>query len=243
MFNDLNTQQSNQQANQQTNHQPVDDIFAETDKPINPNNNQNSNIETHRVGLASLNEGAPLAAPETEGKKSGAAWFKIIAAIIVLAILILGGYLAYSKFFVSSSVVIVENKVNKVPTTTVGVNTTVIEPSTTISPDIIATSTEQLPLGSENIVPSSTAPVATTTVVSTIDTDNDGLTDTEEATYGTNPLAVDTDSDGLSDYEEVKIYLTNPLLSDTDGDSYLDGAEVKSGYNPNGDGKMPGLTN
>lgn len=41
----------------------------------------------------------------------------------------------------------------------------------------------------------------------------------------------DTDQDGLTDVEE-KTYGTNPNNSDSDGDSYSDGTEIKSGYNP-----------
>jgi hypothetical protein len=42
------------------------------------------------------------------------------------------------------------------------------------------------------------------------DDDGDGLTDTQEANYGTNPLLKDSDSDGFSDYEEI-IDGTDPL--------------------------------
>lgn len=85
----------------------------------------------------------------------------------------------------------------------------------------------------------STSTIPTSTVeVSSLDSDSDGLTDTEEATYGTNPLNADSDADELIDYDEIKTYRTNPLSKDTDGDGYLDGAEVKSGYNPNGAGKL-----
>lgn len=87
-----------------------------------------------------------------------------------------------------------------------------------------------------------TAPEATVPVVapveSTVDTDKDGLSDTQEATLGTNPNNPDTDADGLFDKEEVDVYRTNPLNSDTDGDTYKDGDEVKNGYNPNGPGKL-----
>ncbi len=71
-----------------------------------------------------------------------------------------------------------------------------------------------------------------------LDSDNDGLPDSEELTLGTDPYQADTDSDGLSDYDEVKKYLTNPLKPDTDGDGYMDGAEVKGGYDPLGPGKL-----
>jgi len=43
---------------------------------------------------------------------------------------------------------------------------------------------------------------------------------------------VDTDNDGLSDTDELSIYYTNPSNPDTDGDGYLDGAEIKYGYSP-----------
>lgn len=43
-----------------------------------------------------------------------------------------------------------------------------------------------------------------------IDTDSDGLTDTQESNYGTNPLIKDSDSDGFSDFEEI-IEGTDPL--------------------------------
>jgi len=71
-----------------------------------------------------------------------------------------------------------------------------------------------------------------------LDTDGDGLSDEEELVAGTNINLVDTDGDGLFDKEEVKVYKTNPSNSDTDGDGYGDGDEVKSGYNPNGEGKL-----
>lgn len=43
--------------------------------------------------------------------------------------------------------------------------------------------------------------------------------------------APDTDNDGLSDSEE-DLLGTNSAKADTDGDGYSDGAEVKSGYDP-----------
>ena len=59
------------------------------------------------------------------------------------------------------------------------------------------------------------------------DTDSDGLLDGEEVfTYNTNPTIADTDSDGLLDGEEINLYNTDPLDDDTDSDGLLDGAEV-----------------
>ncbi|MFA5129713.1 MAG: hypothetical protein WC477_02195 [Patescibacteria group bacterium] len=70
------------------------------------------------------------------------------------------------------------------------------------------------------------------------DSDGDGLSNDQELKLGTNPNNADSDGDGLTDGEEVMTYHTNPLNTDTDGDGYPDGAEVKSGYNPNGPGKL-----
>lgn len=64
------------------------------------------------------------------------------------------------------------------------------------------------------------------------DTDGDGLTDGEEvsrtvggAAAPTNPLVVDTDQDGLSDLEEALLN-SDPNEIDTDGDGFPDGQEV-----------------
>jgi subtilisin family serine protease len=65
------------------------------------------------------------------------------------------------------------------------------------------------------------------------DIDGDGLTNAQEATYGTNPANQDTDGDGLDDGAEVNTYGTNPLIADSDGDGLSDGVEVSTyGTNP-----------
>lgn len=70
-----------------------------------------------------------------------------------------------------------------------------------------------------------------------VDTDGDGLSDADEALYGTNPLVDDTDGDGLLDGAEVGMWIgavhcPDPLDPDSDGDTLLDGAEVMAGTNP-----------
>ena len=67
---------------------------------------------------------------------------------------------------------------------------------------------------------------------STVDTDNDGLTDTFEDTIGTNPNLFDTDGDGLDDGAEQDIHFTNPLEADSDGDGTSDFDEVNAGTDP-----------
>ena len=71
-----------------------------------------------------------------------------------------------------------------------------------------------------------------------LDTDGDGLTNEEEQAAGTSVAKPDTDSDLLGDREEVQVYGTDPVRTDTDGDGFTDGQEVRSGYNPNGPGKI-----
>ena len=66
----------------------------------------------------------------------------------------------------------------------------------------------------------------------TLDSDLDGLLNSEEGLLGTDPNKPDTDGDGLKDGSEVKTHKTNPLVADTDGGSINDGVEVGRGSNP-----------
>ena len=74
----------------------------------------------------------------------------------------------------------------------------------------------------------------------TADSDNDGLTDKEEAEKGTDPKKADTDGDGVNDGDEVKNG-TDPLKADTpdkpakdsDGDGVTDEQEAADGTDPN----------
>lgn len=86
-----------------------------------------------------------------------------------------------------------------------------------------------------------TTPVVTQPTTIPRDTDRDGLSDEDEAQYGTNPTLVDSDADGLTDRDEVSVFKTNPLLRDTDGDTFSDGDEVRNGYDPKGSGKLLNL--
>jgi len=59
-----------------------------------------------------------------------------------------------------------------------------------------------------------------------IDSDNDGLSDSQEAAHGSDPMNSDTDGDGLSDGDEVLMYGSSPTSMDTDGDGLPDYNEV-----------------
>ncbi len=62
---------------------------------------------------------------------------------------------------------------------------------------------------------------------------------------GTNPTKMDTDEDGLSDSDELLVYGTDPFVRDSDGDGVLDDVELSLGTNPcnadtDGDGMPDG---
>jgi hypothetical protein len=72
----------------------------------------------------------------------------------------------------------------------------------------------------------STTTSTTSTTTAPIDTDNDGLTDSEEAALGTDPAVPDSDGDGIPDGREVDALGSNPLDTDTDSDGLTDALEV-----------------
>jgi hypothetical protein len=63
------------------------------------------------------------------------------------------------------------------------------------------------------------------------DPDGDGISNADENTGGTNPLAVDTDGDAVSDGDEIASG-TDPLDTDSDNDGVTDGAELTGGTDP-----------
>ena len=85
-----------------------------------------------------------------------------------------------------------------------------------------------------------------TTPITSTDSDNDGLSDADEAFYQTcaSPNAPnhctgvtdskDSDADGISDGDEVHKLGTNPSYGDTDGDAILDKVEVDGYTDSNG---------
>lgn len=244
MFNNLNPQQP---SNSATN--AVDDIFAETDnsaaRPAAGNNGSNgltNNIEAQPAGLSAQ----PYA--DTESSSSGRSGAKLkFILILLLSALILGAaaYLIYSKFIRSAgqetTAPVVSPTVTSTTSNPVQPNAEVVVPASEQPAETQPTSTP-LEGAASSTQASSTLeqPAATETpaVTAPIDSDGDSLTDTEEEALGTKINLIDSDFDGLSDYEEVKVYKTNPLNPDSDGDGYKDGDEVKSGYNPNGAGKL-----
>lgn len=80
-----------------------------------------------------------------------------------------------------------------------------------------------------------------------VDSDGDGLTDTEEAAIGSDPQLPDSDGDGIEDAEELELG-TDPTRADSDTDGLSDPMELEAGSDPlnmfswPGDGVWPDRT-
>lgn len=66
----------------------------------------------------------------------------------------------------------------------------------------------------------------------TDDPDNDGVVNSIEYIYGSDPHESDTDGDGLSDFNEIYLCGTSPNFVDTDGDGVSDPDEIEFGLDP-----------
>jgi hypothetical protein len=113
----------------------------------------------------------------------------------------------------------------------------------------------QLPTTSTGIHKITAAVIAGTTVLSydqiqvevlDIDTDGDGLFNTDELLHGTNVNVADTDGDGIKDGWEV-LHGLNPLANDSaldvDGDGFTNLQEFFADTNPHISGSYPGMPN
>ncbi|GEA10638.1 M4 family metallopeptidase [Alteromonas sp. KUL49] len=65
-----------------------------------------------------------------------------------------------------------------------------------------------------------------------LDFDKDGLSNRAELSTGTDPKDLDSDDDGLMDSEELTMLGTDPRVTDTDDDGIYDGWEFEYGLNP-----------
>jgi len=193
----------------------TEDIFSEVDKTVKPEIFRSRDINS----LSTSN----TVIPANEG------WLKnkgLLAGLIFggLLVVIVGGYFGL-RFAIKG-----------VPTTKEAV----------VQDDAIKDNqpkSETPNQGAASLIEDITAPLSQPTITQSVDSDQFGLTDEEEATLGINSNNSDTDGDGLTDREEVKVYGTDPLKADTDGDGYPDGEEVKNGFNPKGPGKLLDINN
>ncbi len=226
----------------QNNLNKVEDIFQEVDKV-------NNQVDvTGAIPPSSI----PTPQPVITSNIHRIIWSIFV---IILIVLLLGGIYIYKQKAPTTSEV---SKPGTTSTSTISTTPTPAIPAPVLTPPTDSNPVEPINTTDSNNLVNTTTPVTTPIPIPgaetssapniqvniepiipvVIDSDQDGLTDIEEKALDTNPLSVDTDNDGLFDQAEIKVYRTNPLLSDTDNDGYLDGAEVKSGYNPNGPGKL-----
>jgi len=217
----------------------VEDMFAGV-KDIGP---------AAKIDGAPNKPGRPIGA---EKKSSGGGWRALLIIVIILIIIglglfILGRFMGVavlspasweSKFPFLGSLLpnqpgqtIVINNETPAPANVAPQPTTPSTPVTPVAP--AATSSSAAPTTTLPVVASSSAPAVapTPSPAAIIDSDNDGLSDQEEAVLGTNPLKADTDGDGYGDFTEVD-NLFNPLgagalIADTDIAEYQN---AKQGY-------------
>lgn len=256
MFNDLN------QAADQRMDKKVDDIFAETDSTSI--NSHASDIESRVAGLSSQsNQGGEFEEDDGGDNDNGKKKLRMII-ILVLAIIVLGAaiYLVYSKLMKSA----LDNELPlEIPASAQDKQGEIVKPI--VKDDDVIMPEFDVPANDfevdDNAVAPTPAPGQPVVPIPSLETDSDddGLTDDEEAGFGTNPLNSDSDGDGLSDFDEINVYGTDPLNPDTDGDGlkdfeeierygtdplnpdtdgdgYSDGEEVGNGYNPKGVGSL-----
>lgn len=191
------------------------------------------------IDKETANGDAPTVVMESEVSGSGHKTLVVVIVALAVVLVLAGGAWAALKYFGKSGTG-TSFEVPGIPNTTFVVPTSDadITDAERSAPPVSGGGEE---IGTDVVSPEDAPqiPVAEEPAVPVlVDSDGDGLTDEEEARYGTSIRKPDTDNDGLFDREEVVVYKTNPLSADTDKDGYLDGAEVSGGYNPNGAGKL-----
>jgi hypothetical protein len=165
--------------------------------------------------------------------------FLVMVAAVYLAYI----YLIKPQPPVSAPAVSQPQKSNQTPTVSQPVTPIpAVTPATTTVPSAatttpiatpVATSTISTASSSTSLISSSSQPIIATSTTASFSASStlahDGLP--------LNAKVLDADNDGLSDTEEA-IFGTDPGKPDTDGDGYPDGSEVLNLYDPAGPGKI-----
>lgn len=169
--------------------------------------------QTFSDGVSQTRKVAPSAVSNGAANHQKIGIFIVAGGVILIIVLIYLAYVYMIKPIVQAPVqetkiqteIVPENKVEEVvvPVQQVATSTEII--ATTTDVQVVATTTDDLLPEEKNVVP-------VFNIVSTIDTDLDGLTDDEEKIIGTNPSQVDTDMDSYSDISELKSAY-NPLVA------------------------------
>ena len=197
----------------------LEDIFSETEKP--------------KPAAFQPKADAPINIVEADdgyNRNSRGILKKIIlllCALIALGAIGIGGYFSYKTFFKQKLDSFISGQSVSQPE-----NNNASESGVNVNGQ--NNEGNQSPASSDSL----SSPVSAPSDAGAPDSDNDGLSNEEEAQLNTDPNNPDSDNDGLFDREEVQVYQTDPLNRDTDGDGFSDGDEVKAQYNPKGAGKL-----
>ena len=141
---------------------------------------------------------------KSQGGGSGKIVLLVFLVLIILGLLGLGAYFLYKSLNQPITPVV------NIPSTTPTTPPTSTPPPATVTPVTPVVVTPVAPVVTPPVTP--TTPVTPNTPIpassfpqlTSIDTDADGLTDTEEGVYGTELRRPDTDNDGYIDGEELK---------------------------------------
>ena len=182
--------------------------------------------------------GSPSVSPAVPGspskipivKKRGETYSSkiVIIVVVIFLVVVVGGF---SYYYIHQAQVaqqrLIEVQKQKEQSVVNPQPTPPTAPVVITPPDVNSTSTTSTPSATIQQVSYAVFPFKNYT--SAEDTDNDGLTNVEEAIYGTNPNKPDTDEDGFSDGLEVA-NLYNPLGFKPV--KLLDSGKVKAYVNP-----------
>lgn len=220
--------------------QPVSDMFADVD-PVAQNQNpmvKPSAVQSGKIKPVSNtsytpNQPAPLD-PVMFTESSGNKLNRLIIILVVVLLVLAMGAGAYYMIVVKgkNNLTNNNNNANQNNNQEININTNENENINANVDEGMLLDSDTDGLTDQEEATYNTSPLST-------DTDGDGLSDRDEVkTYKTDPLVMDTDNDGLADGEEIDPWKTDPLVADSDNDTYPDGTEVKNGYNPNGPGRL-----
>lgn len=179
------------------------------------------------------------------GPKSSGGTKKLM--IILIVVLVLAG-LGFGAMYVFQNVLGKENANTNTTNTTANTdtgneNTNVADENSNANSNVNAAT---------NANDNTNAAVNTNTTSNTNTTNTNGNLNTNTATtVGPLPSSTDSDSDGLTDVEEA-LFGTDSKKPDTDSDTFVDGKQVQAngtivgelylGYNPTGTGALEGST-
>jgi hypothetical protein len=173
------------------------------------------------------------------GKKPDADKAKTTGLVILLGgflILLAGAGFFYWYYFIKAPVA----NVNPTPAPISAEQPTPTEPKPTEenNTNLVATSSAPVATSSvENLIASSSVAEIASSTNSQPGTVEFSPIVAATTTKPAAILAADTDGDGLTDPEEA-VFGTDPAKRDSDGDGFEDLAEIKNGYNPAGQGKI-----